>query len=163
MSAPLLCRLNFNDCFFILVLLEIAALEREYRLLEMIHMLDTGAEQAVQIRSLLFWQAGAVIIVSTVVFALFSGSLSVLYGGCLTMLSTWHVYKSVYASGGNRAVLLQSAGLRFVVFLAVLGVGVVFLGMQPLYMVAGMAISYVALYVRSLLMIFKQMKGEDVG
>ncbi|MCF6208624.1 MAG: hypothetical protein L3J61_04470 [Ghiorsea sp.] len=126
-------------------------------------MLDTGAEQAVQIRSLLFWQAGALIIVSTVVFALFSGSLSVLYGGCLTMLSTWHVYKSVYVSGGNRAVLLQSAGLRFVVFLAVLGVGVVFLDMQPLYMVAGMATSYVALYVRSLIMIFEQMKGEDVG
>ncbi len=126
-------------------------------------MLDTGAEQVVQIRSLLFWQAGALIIVSTVVFVLFSGSLSVLYGGCLTMLSTWHVYKSVYVSGGNRAVLLQSAGLRFVVFLAVLGVGVVFLGMQPLYMVAGMATSYVALYVRSLIMIFEQMKGEDVG
>jgi len=79
------------------------------------------------------------------------------------MLSTWHVYKSVYASGGNRAVLLQSAGLRFVVFLAVLGVGVGLLDMQPLYMVAGMATSYIALYVRSLIMIFKQMKGEDVG
>jgi len=126
-------------------------------------MLDTDTEQAVQIRSLLFWQAGAVIIVSTATLALFSSTLSVLYGGCLTMLSTWHVYKSVYASGGNRAVLLQSAGLRFVVFLAVLGVGVVLLGMQPLYMVAGMATSYVALYVRSLIMIFKQMKGEDVG
>ena len=126
-------------------------------------MLDTGAEQAVQIRSLLFWQAGAVTIVSVIVSVLFSGWSDVLYGGCLTMLSTWHVYKSVYASGGNRAVLLKSAGLRFVVFLAVLGVGVVLLGMQPLYVVAGMATSYVALYVRSLLMIFKQMKGEDVG
>jgi len=126
-------------------------------------MLDTDTEQAVQIRSLLFWQAGAVIIVSTVALVFFSSVLSVLYGGCLTMLSTWHVYKSVYASGGNRAVLLQSAGLRFVVFLAVLGVGVVLLDMQPLYMVAGMATSYIALYVRSLIMIFKQMKGEDVG
>jgi len=126
-------------------------------------MLDTDTEQAVQIRSLLFWQAGAVIIVSTVTLVLFSSVLSVLYGGCLTMLSTWHVYKSVYASGGNRAVLLRSAGLRFVVFLAVLGVGVVLLDMQPLYMVAGMATSYIALYVRSLIMIFKQMKGEDVG
>ncbi|MDQ7058083.1 MAG: hypothetical protein Q9N62_06430 [Ghiorsea sp.] len=126
-------------------------------------MLDTDAEQTVQIRSLLFWQAGAVIIVSTVTLVLFSSALSVLYGGCLTMLSTWHVYKSVYASGGNRTVLLQSAGLRFVVFLAVLGVGVVLLDMQPLYMVAGMATSYIALYVRSLIMIFKQMKGEDVG
>ena len=126
-------------------------------------MLDTDAGQAVQIRSLLFWQASAVIIVSTVVLVLFSGSLGVLYGGCLTMLSTWHVYKSVYVSGGSRAVLLQSAGLRFLVFLAALGVGVVLLDMQPLYMVAGMATSYVALYVRSLIMIFKQMKGEDVG
>ena len=126
-------------------------------------MLDTDAGQAVQIRSLLFWQASAVIIVITLTLALFSGSLSVLYGGCLTMLSTWHVYKSVYASGGNRAFLLQSAGLRFVVFLAILSVGVVLLDMQPLYMVVGMATSYLALYVRSLIMIFRQMKGEGVG
>ena len=127
------------------------------------HMLDNGAEQNVQIRSLLLWQAGAVIIVSTVVFVLFSGSLGVLFGGCLAILSTRHVYKSVFIPGVDRVQLLKLAGIRFGLFLLALAAGVYFFKLQPVALIAGVASAYIAMYISSLIMSFKKMKGDGLG
>ncbi len=79
------------------------------------------------------------------------------------MVSTWHVHRSIYSSGGDRVSLLKSAGLRFVIIMLVLAVAVVFLKLQPLYLVVGMASAYVAMYARSLLIIYRKMKGDDLG
>ncbi len=126
-------------------------------------MLSNVAEQKVQVRSLLFWQLGAVIISAAIVFVLFSGSLAVLYGGCLTILSTWHVYKSVRVAGADRVRLLKLAGIRFMLFLLALATGIYLLGLQPVAMIAGVACAYIAMYVGSLAISFEKMKGDGLG
>ena len=128
-----------------------------------IPMLEKNAEQGLDIRSLLLWQV-ATVSVSAVLFGLFVQSwLSVLFGGLLVVVSTWHVYRSVSASVDDRMALLKSAGLRFALFLIVVAAGVYFFALQPLYLIAGMAIAYATMYIRSLIMIFRQMKGESLG
>ena len=116
-----------------------------------------------QIESVLLWQLGLVSVSALIAGAFFSDFLSVLVGGLLAMLSTWHVHKSIYLSGGDRMLLLKAAGIRFVLFLLALALGVGLLGLQPIYLVAGMAASYIAMYARSLVMIFRQMKGDSLG
>lgn len=116
-----------------------------------------------QIRSVLVSQAVLIMLVALVTVLFSSGAVSVLFGGLLVILSTWDVHRSAYASGGDRIDVLKKAGLRFVLFLLMLGLGLVLLDMQPLYLVAGMASAYVAMYARSLFMIFKQMKGDRLG
>lgn len=111
----------------------------------------------------MIWQLSAVVVVAVVAGIVFSGSASIVFGGLLVMLSTWHVHRSVYLSEGDRMALLKSAGLRFALFLLALGAGVVLLDLQPLHVVAGMAAAYIALYVKSLLTIFRQMKGDSLG
>lgn len=126
-------------------------------------MLEKNAEQGLDIRSLLLWQV-ATVSVSAVLFGLFVQSwLSVLFGGLLVVVSTWHVYRSVSASVDDRMALLKSAGLRFALFLIVVAAGVYFFALQPLYLIAGMAIAYATMYIRSLIMIFRQMKGDSLG
>jgi len=128
-----------------------------------IPMLEKNAEQGLDIRSLLLWQV-ATVSVSAVLFGLFVQSwLSVLFGGLLVVVSTWHVYRSVSASVDDRVALLKSAGLRFALFLIVVAAGVYFFALQPLYLIAGMAIAYATMYIRSLIMIFRQMKGDSLG
>lgn len=128
-----------------------------------IPMLEKNAEQGLDIRSLLLWQV-ATVSVSAVLFGLFVQSwLSVLFGGLLVVVSTWHVYRSVSASVDDRMALLKSAGLRFALFLIVVAAGVYFFALQPLYLIAGMAIAYATMYIRSLIMIFRQMKGDSLG
>jgi len=126
-------------------------------------MLSNVAEQKVQVRSLLLWQAVAVIMVAMIVFVLFSGSLAVLFGGLLTMLSTWHVYKSVCKLGVDRAQLLKLAGIRFFLFLLALVIGIYFFGLQPVALIAGVISAYLAMYINSLIMSFKKMKGDGLG
>jgi hypothetical protein len=126
-------------------------------------MLSNVAEQKVQVRSLLLWQAGAIAVVAAIVFVRFSGSLAVLFGGLLTMLSTWHVYKSVCVSGADRVRLLKLAGIRFVLFLLALSVGIYFFNLQPAPLIAGVASAYIAMYISSLIMSFKKMKGDGLG
>ncbi|MDQ7003670.1 MAG: hypothetical protein Q9N67_01565 [Ghiorsea sp.] len=126
-------------------------------------MLERSAEQVLDIRSLLLWQA-AVTCVLAFFFSLFTLPwVSVLFGGLVVTVSTWHVYRSVTASDGDRAVLLKFAGLRFATFLLIVAAGVYFFALQPLYLVAGMAVAYVTMYIRSLIMIFRQMKGDSLG
>ena len=126
-------------------------------------MLEKNAEQGLDIRSLLLWQV-ATVSVSAVLFGLFVQSwLSVLFGGLLVVVSTWHVYRSVSASVDDRVALLKSAGLRFALFLIVVAAGVYFFALQPSYLIAGMAIAYATMYIRSLIMIFRQMKGDSLG
>ena len=126
-------------------------------------MLEKNAEQGLDIRSLLLWQV-ATVSVSAVLFGLFVQSwLSVLFGGLLVVVSTWHVYRSVSASVDDRMALLKSAGLRFALFLIVVAAGVYLFALQPLYLIAGMAIAYATMYIRSLIMIFRQMKGDSLG
>ena len=126
-------------------------------------MLSNVAEQKVQVRSLLLWQAATVIMVATIVFVLFSGSLAVLFGGLLTMLSTWHVYKSVCKPGVDRVQLLKLAGIRFILFLLALVMGIYFFGLQPVALIAGVVSAYLAMYISSLIMSFKKMKGDGLG
>ncbi len=126
-------------------------------------MLSNVAEQKVQVRSLLLWQATVVIMVATIVFVLFSGSLAVLFGGLLTMLSTWHVYKSVCKPGVDRVQLLKLAGIRFILFLLALVIGIYFFGLQPVTLIAGVVSAYLAMYISSLIMSFKKMKGDGLG
>ena len=126
-------------------------------------MLSNVAEQKVQVRSLLLWQAATVIMVATIVFVLFSGSLAVLFGGLLTMLSTWHVYKSVCKPGVDRVQLLKLAGIRFILFLLALVIGIYFFGLQPVALIAGVVSAYLAMYISSLIMSFKKMKGDGLG
>lgn len=128
-----------------------------------IPMLEKNAEQGLDIRSLLLWQV-ATVSVSAVLFGLFVQSwVSVFFGGLLVVVSTWHVYRSVSASVDDRMALLKSAGLRFALFLIVVAAGVYFFALQPLYLIAGMAIAYATMYIRSLIMIFRQMKGDSLG
>ncbi|MDQ7001131.1 MAG: hypothetical protein Q9N02_00395 [Ghiorsea sp.] len=124
-------------------------------------MLDIGAE--LQVRSLLIWQAGAVITVAAVVFVLSSGSLAILFGGCLTILSTWHVHRSVCISGVDRVRLLKLAGIRFAFFLLALAVGISFFALEPVALIAGVVTAYVAMYIGGLIMSFKNMKGDGLG
>ena len=126
-------------------------------------MVEVVLEQEKQIKSVLLWQLGLVSVSALIAGVIFSDFLSVLVGGLLVMLSTSHVHKSIYLSGGDKMLLLKAAGLRFVVFLVALALSVVLLDLQPIYLVAGMAASYIAMYVRSLLMILRQMKGDSLG
>ncbi|HID36598.1 MAG TPA: hypothetical protein EYP39_04370 [Ghiorsea sp.] len=120
-------------------------------------------EQSFNVRSLLLWQIMVVIAVALLFSALALPWLSVLFGGFVVVVSTWHVYQSISVSGGDKLILLKSAGIRFALFLMVVAAGVFFLALQPLYLIVGMAIAYVTMYVKSLIMIFEKMKGEDVG
>ena len=132
-------------------------------MLKEVPMLEKDVNQALDIRSLLLWQV-AVISVLSILFALFVLPwISVLFGGLVVVASTWHVYRSVSASGGDRMVLLKSAGVRFVLFLLIVAAGVFFLELQPLYLIAGMAVAYATMYIRSLIMIFEKMKGDSLG
>lgn len=126
-------------------------------------MLDVDAEQRLEIRSVLIWQVGVVALGAVVAMLVFTSSVSVMFGGLLVALSTWHVHRSIYASGGDRMQLLKSAGIRFALFLLVLAAGVFFLDLQPLYLISGMALAYAAMYLRSLLLIIKKMKGDSLG
>jgi len=126
-------------------------------------MVEVVLEQEKQIKSVLLWQLYTVSVCALIAGVFFFDALSVLAGGLLVMLSTWHVHKSIYSSGGDRMLLLRAAGLRFVVFLLALALCLVLFDLQPIYMVAGMASSYIAMYARSLLMIFRQMKGDSLG
>ena len=126
-------------------------------------VLDSSLEQAFEIRLILLWQAITVLIVSLLA-ALFSLPwLSVLIGGLGVLVSTWHVQRSVYRSGGEKVFLLKAAGLRFALFLLLMAAAVFFLGLQPMAMIVGMAVAYIAMYVRSLMMIVKKMRGVGLG
>ncbi len=118
------------------------------------------AQENAQIRSVLLWQACATFL-AMLLSLFFSWAVSgVLFGGVLVILSTWHVHRSVYLASGERMLLLRAAGLRFALFLLLVGLAVLVLEVQPMMLVAGMASAYVALYVRSLLMIFEKLKGS---
>ena len=126
-------------------------------------MLEIVSDQKDEIRWILISQISVVSFVAVLLAIFLSGSVSTLYGGLLVMVSTWHVHKSIYNSGGDRMLLLKSAGLRFVIIMLVLGVAVVLLELQPLYLVVGMASAYIAMYARSLLIIYRKMKGDSLG
>jgi len=126
-------------------------------------MLENGAEQGYQIRSVLQWQASIVFMLS-LLFASFSLSwFSVLFGGFAVVVSTWHVHRSVCCSNGDRGYLLKAAGIRFGLFLLTVAAAIFFLKLQPMALIAGMASAYVAMYIGSLLMIVKKMKGGSLG
>jgi len=126
-------------------------------------MLNVKAEQGLEIRSVLLWQAMVVALGALVVMLFFAAPVSVLFGGVVVVLSTWHVHHSVYLSGGEKTYLLKAAGIRFLIFVLVLAVGVYFLKLQPLYVILGMGLAYAAMYLRSLILIFKKMKGDSLG
>ncbi len=125
-------------------------------------MLNVDAEQDVEIRSVVLWQVVITFLSALLAGLLFSSPVSVLFGGLVVVLSTWHVHRSVYLSKGDRGLLLKSAGLRFILFLLVLAVGVLMLDLQPLFLIVGMAMAYVTMYVRSLILILKKMKGDSL-
>jgi len=126
-------------------------------------MLESRAEQAYKISSVLLWQASVVLMLS-LLFAFFSLSwFSALFGGFVVAVSTWHVHRSVCCSGGDKGYLLKAAGLRFGLFLLVTATAFFFLSLQPVELIAGRASAYVAMYVGSLMMIFKKMKGDNLG
>lgn len=119
------------------------------------------AKQHKEIKGLLLVQFAALFIAALLAEFMSGEFLSVLFGGVVVMLSTWHVHTSVYKSEGDRRALLQMAGVRFIVMLLLLGVAIMVFKFGPLYLVAGMATVYVAMYVKSLLMIFDKMKGDS--
>ncbi len=126
-------------------------------------MLEKDVKQGFNVRSLLFWQVVVVCFVS-LLFGMFALPwFSVLFGGLVVVISTWHVYRSISLSSGDRISLLKSAGLRFALFLVVVAMGVFFLKLQPLYLIVGMATAYVTMYLRSLIVIFEKMKGDSLG
>lgn len=126
-------------------------------------MLNVDAEHDFEIRSVMIWQVVIVFLGALLAGLLFSSPVSVLFGGLVVVLSTWHVHRSVYVSEGDRGLLLKSAGLRFILFLLMLAVGVLVLGLQPLYLIVGMAMAYATMYIRSLFLILKKMKGDNLG
>jgi len=113
-------------------------------------------------RSVMVWQLFSSVGAALICVLLFGQGLGVLFGGVLVTLSTWHVSRSVFSSDGNRGALLKLAGLRFALFSIFLGLGVFWFEVYPLFAVAGMVVAYVAMYVRSLLLIFKDLKGDGV-
>lgn len=123
-------------------------------------MLVKRTEQIVEIRSILCWQLLSVLFFAVATQILFSGFFSVLLGGLLVSASTWHINRSVLLAEGNRSLLLRAAGLRFGLFLLLMGVALFFFGLQPVLLIAGMMIAYAALYIRSLLLILRKVKGD---
>jgi len=123
-------------------------------------MKEIVAEHKKNIRAVMGWQLFFSLSAALIGIVFFGNGLDILFGSALVILSTWHVHQSVYGSHGDRLVLIKLAGLRFVVFLILLGLGVIWLEVQPLFVVVGMTVSYVAMYVKSLLMIFEKLKGS---
>ncbi|MDX8381338.1 MAG: ATP synthase subunit I [Ghiorsea sp.] len=121
------------------------------------------AKDGFQVLSVLIWQTLAVLIASLVFYVFILSWSSVLFGGLIVVMSTWHVHRSVNQSPDDRGALLQAAGVRFFLFLSVLAVGIYYLQLDPVIVIAGMATAYVALYVRSFILIFKKMKGDGLG
>ena len=126
-------------------------------------VLESKLEQGFEIRSVLLWQVITVLIVSLLSAFFLLSWFSVWIGGFGVVVSTWHVHRSVYRSGGDRVFLLKAAGMRFGLFLLMMAAAVFFLKLQPIALIAGMAAAYVAMYVRSLIMIVKKMKGVGLG
>ena len=126
-------------------------------------MLESKTDEGFEIHSVLLWQMIAVLVVSLLSSFFLLSWFSVLFGGLGVVVSTWHVYRSVYLSGGDRVFLLKAAGTRFGLFLLMMAAAVFFLKLQPIELIAGMATSYIAMYVRSLIMIVKKMKGDGLG
>jgi len=128
--------------------------------MEAVPVLLKRTEPIVEIRSILLWQLLAVFVSSAIAEFFFSGFFGVMLGGVLVAASTWHINRSVIVAEGDRSTLLRSAGLRFVLFLMLMGVELFILQMQPILLIAGMVVAYVALYIRSLLLIVKKVKGD---
>jgi len=152
-----------NVCFFVFVLLEIASKKRGSSLLKDVPNLQGMDKDGFEILSILIWQILAVFILSLVCYVFFLSWPSFLFGGSIVVMSTWHVHRSVNQSPDDRGALLQAAGVRFFLFLSVLAVGIYFLQLEPVMVIAGMAAAYVTLYVRSFIIIFKKMKGDGLG
>ena len=126
--------------------------------------MDKGREEpVVEIRSLLVWQLLVVLACSVIVELVTTGFFSVMLGGLLVIGSTWHVYKSISLSGGDRSHLMRNAGIRFFVLLVLMAIALLVFHVQPLMLVLGMALAYATLYVRSLMLIFRKMKGDSLG
>jgi len=126
-------------------------------------MLKSTPEYRAQAYEIMWYQAGVVLLVSLLAQTLFNQGLAVLYGGGAVLASTWHLYKSVYAAKGDRSMLFKAAGVRFLALLVVLSVGLGALKFQAVYLVAGMAASYVTMYAKSFWNLLRQVKGEKVG
>jgi len=121
------------------------------------------AKDRFQILSVLIWQTLAVLMASLAFYVFTLSWSSVLFGGLIVVMSTWHVHRSVNQSPDDRGALLQAAGVRFFLFLSVLAAGIYYLQLNPVMVITGMATAYVALYVRSFILIFKKMKGDGLG
>jgi len=126
-------------------------------------MINGSADEGLDVRSVLLWQVVSVVIIAWLALTFSAPWLGILFGGLGVMFSTWHVHRSVHLSGEDKVALLKAAGLRFVLFMLFLAVGVVFLKLQPLALIAGMATAYVAMYIRSFTMMYKKMRGDGLG
>lgn len=113
-------------------------------------------EPIVQISSILVWQLLSVLLVAVVTEIFYFGFLSVIAGGTIVCVSTWHIYRSVNDAEGDRGKLLRLAAFRFAVVLFLLSGCVFLVSLHPILIVVGMATAYVALYARSLVLILKK-------
>ncbi len=116
----------------------------------------------VGMHQLVYWQLGFVAIAALVGAVFGIDWAGVMLGGLLVVGSTWHVHKSVVKAEGNRNILYRLAGVRFAVMLVLLTVAVYVLSIQPLGLIVGMASAYIAMYIKSLMMIYK-IKGDSLG
>jgi hypothetical protein len=126
-------------------------------------MINGNADQGLDVRSVLLWQVVSVVVIALLALTFSAPWLGILFGGLGVMFSTWHVHRSVQLSGEDKVALLKAAGLRFVLFMLFVAVGVVFLKLHPLALIAGMAIAYMAMYMRSFTMMYKKMRGDGLG
>lgn len=120
-------------------------------------------EPIVEISSILVWQLLLVLMVAVGTEVFYFGFSSVMAGGVIVCVSTWHIYRSVNDAEGDRGKLLRLATFRFVVMLFLLGVCIFLVSLHPILIVVGMATAYVALYARSLVLILKKVKGDSLG
>jgi len=119
-----------------------------------------NAEYHVDINSTLKWQACFVFVALLVSVFFTMPDSSICFGGAVVMLSTWHVFRSVVASGGEKSLLMQAAGMRFAVFLVVLATGLFVFELQAILVLVGMVSAYVGLYAHGLAVIYRRMKGS---
>ena len=123
-------------------------------------MVSRSDECSVNINSTLKWQAAAVVAAQLLVLMIGKLEFAVLAGGSLVVLSTWHVYRSVMMSQGEKGKLMQAAGLRFLLLLLGLSCFLFVFEFQAVFVLSGMAVAYLALYAHSLMIIYRRMKGS---
>ena len=131
--------------------------------MKVVPMFDARSEQSFNVRSVLICQVIVVLITAVVILSFAKPWLGVLYGGFTVMVSTWHVHKSVHKAGEDKVQMLKAAGFRFAVFLLALAVGIYVLSLHPFAVIVGMFVAYAAMYVISLMFVYKNMKGDGLG